>query len=60
MLVWKIKKTIDGRSVKQEYIKIAVQNQQQTITGTDKHNDVINLLDKNSEPGTVEAVSGAA
>ena len=58
MLVRKIKKTIDGRSVKQEYIKIAVQNQQQMSTGTDIHNDVINLLDKNSEPGTADAVSG--
>ena len=52
------KKTFDGRSVKQEYIKITVQNQQQKITGTDKHNDVRNLLDKKTEPGSVDAVSG--
>ena len=59
MLVRKMKETIDRRSVKQEYIKIAVQNQQQMSTVTDIHNDVINLLDKNSESGTVDAVLGA-
>ena len=53
------KKASDGRSVKQEYIKIAVQSQKQTSIGTYQHNEVINLLGKDIEPGTVDAVSGA-
>ena len=53
------KKTSDERGVKQEYINIAVQSQQQMSKGTDQDNEVINLLGNDIEPGTVDAVSGA-
>ncbi len=53
------KKTSDERSVKQEYINIAVQSQQHMSKGTDQDNEVINLLGNDIEPGTVDAVSGA-
>ncbi len=45
--------------MKQEYINIAVQSQQQMSKGTDQDNEVINLLGNDIEPGTVDTVSGA-